>query len=286
VKFAVIAPSTTGLTADPSWITAYAQHVEACGFESLVVVEHTVVVRGYASTYPYDPSGQMSIADDCDVPDPLQLLGFLAGRTTTLGLATGVLILPNHHPVPLAKRVATLDALSGGRVRLAVGMGWMQEEIEACGAPFHERGRRADEQIEVLRKLWTGDAVDHEGEFFSFRGAVCRPGRQVPVHVGGHTVAAARRAGRLGDGLQPLGVAGEELRRLVDEMHKAAVDAGRDPSVLELSLGHLVGRVDADKAARLEALGAHRVVLDPSPTTDLSAALDELSACAARLGLS
>ncbi|MCW2674729.1 MAG: luciferase [Frankiales bacterium] len=286
MKFAVIAPSTTGLTADPSWITAYAQHVEACGFESLVVVEHTVVIRGYESTYPYDPSGQMSIADDCDVPDPLQLLGFLAGQTTTLGLATGVLILPNHHPVPLAKRVATLDALSGGRVRLAVGMGWMQEEIEACGAPFRDRGRRADEQLEVLRKLWTGDAVDHDGEFFSFRGAVCRPARQVPVHVGGHTVAAARRAGRLGDGLQPLGVAGDELRRLVDEMHKAAVDAGRDASALELSLGHLVARVDADKAARLEALGAHRVVLDPSPTTDLSAALDELSACAVRLGLS
>jgi alkanesulfonate monooxygenase SsuD/methylene tetrahydromethanopterin reductase-like flavin-dependent oxidoreductase (luciferase family) len=107
----------------------------------------------------------------------------------------------------------------------------------------------------------------------------------VPIHVAGHTVAAARRAGRLGDGLQPLGVTGDDQRRLVDEMHRAAVDAGRDPAALELSLGHLVGRVDADKAARLEALGAHRVVLDPSPTTDLAAALAELTACAQRLGL-
>ncbi|MFN2537314.1 MAG: LLM class F420-dependent oxidoreductase [Mycobacteriales bacterium] len=285
MKYAVIAPSSTGVSADPAWISAYAQHVEACGFESLVVVEHTVVIRGYASAYPYDASGQMAVPDDCDLPDPLQLLGFLAGQTTTLGLATGVLILPNHHPVPLAKRVATLDALSGGRVRLGIGMGWMQEEIEACGSPFAGRGRRAEEQLEVLRKLWTGEPVDHDGEFFSFRQAICRPARQVPVHIGGHTVAAARRAGRFGDGLQPLGVAGDELRRLVEEMHKAAVDAGRDPAALELSLGHLVGRIDDSKAERMAALGAHRIVLDPAPTTDLPTALDELTACARRLGL-
>ena len=285
MKFAVIAASSTGVSADPDWISAYAQHVEACGFESLIVVEHTVVVRGYAAAYPYDASGQMAVADDCDLPDPLQLLGFLAGRTTTLGLATGVLILPNHHPVPLAKRVATLDALSGGRIRLAIGMGWMQEELAACGAPFAERGRRGDEQIEVLRKLWTGEPVDHDGEFFSFHQAICRPARQVPIHVGGHTIAAARRAGRLGDGLQPLGVVGDDLRRLVDEMHAAAVDAGRDPGALELSLGHLVSRVDAGKAERLAALGAHRIVLDPTPTTDLTAALAELTECSKRLGL-
>ncbi|MDX6218118.1 MAG: hypothetical protein QOG99_3702 [Frankiales bacterium] len=285
MKYSVMAPSTTGVSADPGWITAYAQHTEALGFESLVVVEHTVVVRGYESSYPYDPSGQMGIADDCDVPDPLQLLAFLAGQTTGLGLATGVLILPNHHPVPLAKRVATLAALSGGRVRLCIGMGWMREELAACGAPFEARGRRADEQIEVLRKLWSGEPVDHDGEFFSFHQAICRPAGQVPIHVGGHTVAAARRAGRLGDGLQPLGVAGDDLRRLIDEMHGAASDAGRDPAALELSLGHLVARVDEAKAMRMAALGAHRIVLDPTPTTDLSAALDELTACASRLGL-
>ncbi len=286
MEFAVIAPATTGVSADPGWIRDYAQAVEGLGFESLVVVEHTVVIRGYEAAYPYDPSGQMAIDDDCDVPDPLQVLGFLAGCTSTLGLATGVLVLPNHHPVPLAKRVATLDALSGGRVRLCIGMGWMKEEVEACGAPFEARGRRGDEQIEVLRKLWTGEAVDHDGEFFSFHQAICRPARQVPIHVGGHTVAAARRAGRLGDGLQPLGVGGDDLRRLLDEMHGAAADSGRDPAALELTLGHLVARVDEGKAARMADLGAHRIVLDPTPTTDLAAAVAELTACASRLGLS
>ncbi|MCU1603387.1 MAG: Luciferase-like monooxygenase [Frankiales bacterium] len=287
VDFAVIAPTAARVTADPDWMSAWARHVEACGFESVVVVEHTVVMRDYTSTYPYDPSGRMGLSPDMDVPDPLDLLAFLAARTSTLGLATGVLVLPNHHPVPLAKRVATVDALSGGRVRLCVGMGWMQEELEACGAPFHERGRRGDEQLQVLRKLWTGEPVDHEGEFFSFRGAACRPARrQVPIHIGGHSAAAARRAGRYGDGLQPLGISGEGLREAVDVMHRAAEDAGRDPSLLQLSLGHLVGRVDSEKAGKLEALGATRVVLDPSPTANLDEACDELSACAGRLGLS
>ncbi len=289
MKFAVLAPVSSGRTIDAEWISSYAQHVEACGFESLVVVEHTVLMHDYSSTYPYDASGRVGLPADCDVPDPLDLLAFLAARTTTLGLATGVLVLPNHHPVPLAKRVATLDRLSGARVRLCVGMGWLAEEVEACGVDFTTRGRRADEQLQVLRTLWEGGptGVDHDGEFFSFRSAVCRPQptRRIPVHIGGHSVAAARRAGRLGDGLQPLGVAGEQLAALVQEMHRAAVDAGRDPAGLELTLGHLVGRITADKAASLERLGAHRVVLDPTPTQDLQEALDELSACAERLSL-
>src|SRR6476646_4680901 len=136
-------------------MSVFARHVEACGFESLVAVEHTVLMTRYTSVYPYDASGRVELAADCPVPDPLDLLAFLAGQTSTLGLATGVLVLPNHHPVVLAKRVATLNVLSGGRIRLAVGMGWLREEIEACGAPFDVRGRRADEQIDSLRLLWS-----------------------------------------------------------------------------------------------------------------------------------
>jgi probable F420-dependent oxidoreductase len=291
VKYAVIAPTAAGTTADPAWISAWAAHVEACGFESVVVVEHSVVVRRYDSTYPYDPSGRMELADDVDVPDPLDLLAFLAGQTTTLGLATGVLVLPNHHPVVLAKRVATLDALSGGRLRLCVGMGWMREEIEACGVDFDSRGRRADEQLQVLRALWSGgpEGIDHHGEFFDLERAVCRPRPAqrggVPIHVGGHSRAAARRAGRYGDGLQPLGVAGDELAGLIGVMRAEAESAGRDPDALELSLGHLVTRIDAGRAERLAAQGATRVVLAASPVTDLEQAKDELSACAERLGL-
>lgn len=291
MRYDVIAPVATGRTADPGWISDWARHAEACGFDGVVVVEHAVVMAGYTSRYPYDPSGRMELADDCAVPDPLELLAFLAGQTTRIGLATGVLVLPDHHPVVLAKRLATLDALSGGRLRLCVGMGWMREEIEACGADFDSRGRRADEQLRVLRALWSAhgpEGVDHDGEFFSFRGAMSfpkpvRPGG-VPVHVGGHSRAAARRAGRYGAGLQPLGVAGEELAALVALMREEAERAGRDPDALELTLGHLVDRVDLAKAERLAALGADRLVLAASSTADLEQAKDELSACAQRLG--
>ncbi|QIX25606.1 LLM class F420-dependent oxidoreductase [Nocardioides sp. JQ2195] len=293
MKFAVIAPAAAGTTADPAWMSAYAQHVEACGFESLVLVEHAVVVSRYSSVYPYDASGKMELADDLDIPDPLDTLAFLAGQTSTLGLATGVLVLPNHHPVVLAKRLATIDALSGGRLRVCVGMGWMKEEIEACGAPFEARGRRADEQLQVLRKLWADSApngADHHGEFFDFEGAMSYPkpaqAGGVPLHIGGHSKAAARRAGRHGDGLQPLGVMGEELAALLKLMRTEAEQAGRDPEALELSLGHLVTKINQDRAEKLGAQGADRIVLAASATADLDRARDELSACAERLGLS
>jgi probable F420-dependent oxidoreductase len=289
VHYEVVLPVVAGTTADPDWVAGFARHVEACGFDGLVVVEHTVVVRDYDSVYPYDASGRMEIEPGCDVPDPLELLAFVAGITSRIALATGVLVLPNHHPVMLAKRAATLDRLSGGRLRLCVGMGWMREEVEALDVDFGSRGRRADEQLEVLRLLWEGDekGVDHDGEFFRFRNAVCRPApaHRIPVHVGGHSLAAARRAGRHGDGLQPLGVKGEELTSLVATMRESAAAAGRDPDALELTLGHLVPAVTPERAERLAALGASRLVLAASPLPDLPAALDELSACAERLGL-
>ena len=116
----------------------------------------------------------MPLANDCPIPDPIDLLTFVAACTTTLGLATGVLVMPAHNAVTLAKRLATLDSLSGGRVRLGVGVGWMREELEACGADFESRGRRLDESIDVLRTLWADsgpEGANFEGEFFRFSSA-------------------------------------------------------------------------------------------------------------------
>lgn len=132
-KIGVVAPVADGVTADPDWMVSFASHLERCGFESIVVVEHTVLATRYDSVYPYDSSGRVGLAADCPIPDPLDLLAFLAGHTSRLGLATGVLVLPNHHPVVLAKRAATVDALSGGRLRLCVGVGWLKEELRPAG---------------------------------------------------------------------------------------------------------------------------------------------------------
>ncbi|HEY2448611.1 MAG TPA: LLM class F420-dependent oxidoreductase [Mycobacterium sp.] len=292
MKFGVVAPVAAGITADPRWMTAFAEHLEACGFESIVAVEHTVLATRYDSVYPYDASGRVELAANCPIPDPLDLLSYLAGHTDRLGLATGVLVLPNHHPVVLAKRAATVDALSGGRLRLCVGVGWLREEIEACGTEFESRGRRADEQLAVLRALWDDrpDGVTHRGEFFQFENVVCSPkpitGQRLPVHIGGHSKAAARRAGRFGDGFQPLGVAGPQLDTLLSLMRDEAAAVGRHPADIEVSLGHSVTKVDADRASRLAAQGADRLVLAMPPIADLEQAKDELSACAQRLSLS
>ena len=291
MKVSVVAPVADGVTADPVWMASFAQHLELCGFESIVVVEHTVLVTRYESVYPYDSSGRVGLAADCPIPDPLDLLAFLAGHTSRLGLATGVLVLPNHHPVVLAKRAATVDALSGGRLRLCVGGGWLKEELEACGAQFDNRGRRADEQLAVLRTLWADQprGASFHGEFFDFDDVMCYPkpvaGHRLPVHIGGHSPAAARRAGQLGDGFQPLGVGGTKLASLLAVMRAEASAAGRDPAALEVSLGHLVTKIDAERAGALADQGADRIVLAMPPTTDIEQAKDMVSACAQRLSL-
>jgi probable F420-dependent oxidoreductase len=291
MEFSVVAPVADGVTADPDWMVSFASHLERCGFESIVVVEHTVLATRYDSVYPYDRSGRVGLPADCPIPDPLDLLAFLAGHTSRLGLATGVLVLPNHHPVVLAKRAATVDALSGGRLRLCVGVGWLREELEACGAEFDSRGRRADEQLAVLRALWADQphGASHHGEFFSFEDVMCYPkpvaGERLRIHIGGHSRAAARRAGRFGDGFQPLGVAGPQLASLIALMREEASSAGRDPASLEVSLGHTVTKIDAERAGSLIDQGADRIVLAMPPTTDIEQAKDILSACAQRLSL-
>lgn len=265
VKFGLLPPYRTGAVAEPEWISRFAQHAESCGFESVYTVEHVVVPAGYTSTYPYSPDGRMTLPDHADIPDPLELLAFIAARTTTLRLGTGLIVLPEHHPVQLAKRLATIDKLSGGRLTIGVGVGWLREELEAMDVDPATRGRRADECIEALRVLWREEEPTFAGEFFSFTKACSHPKPVqpggVPIHVGGHSAAAARRAGRLGDGFHPLGLAGEALTERVDQMRAAASDADRDPDEIELTLGGLLDQLDDERLAIAEKAGAVRLVL-------------------------
>jgi probable F420-dependent oxidoreductase len=285
VKFALLPPYRTGAVAEPEWITRFAQHAEACGFDAIYTVEHVVVPAGYTSRYPYSPDGRMSLPDHADIPDPLDLLAFIAGRTTTLGLGTGLIVLPEHHPVQLAKRLATIDKLSGGRLTIGIGVGWLKEELEALDVDPTTRGRRADECIEAMRVLWREEEPTFTGEFFSFTRACSHPKPVrpdgVPIHVGGHSAAAARRAGRLGDGFHPLGLAGDALTERVGQMRAAALDAGRDPDAIELTLGGLLDQLDDDRLATAEKAGAVRLVLS-TRERDIDAACNQLSAFAER----
>ena len=212
-------------------------------------------------------------------PIPLDLLAFLAGQHRTAGAChrrAGAAEPPSggagqagRHPRRLVRRPisAVRRAWDGSRRR-------SRHAVRSS----RSRGRRADEQLEVMRLLFAdrpGGASFH-GEFFDFDNAMCypKPVSRVPIHIGGHSSAAARRAGRLGDGFQPLGVGGTELTELIAVMRDEAIQFGRDPEALEISLGHLVAKIDTDRAAKLAALGADRVVLAMPPTADLSEARD------------
>ena len=292
MRFGIIPPVRSGVTADPVWMSSFARHAEACGFDSVVLVEHAVVISDYQSTYPYASSGKMPLPDDCRIPDPLDLMAYLAGVTEQIGLATGVLVIPNHHPVVLAKRIATVDVLSGGRVRMCVGVGWMDEELRATGADPRSRGRRTDETIAAMRVLWSDSGpsgADFSGEFFSFRHAHSYPKPAhvggVPIHIGGHSEAAARRAGRLGDGFQPLGLAAEDLAVRMAQLREAAEGAGRDPSAVELTLSGYLPTTSEKDIDEARSAGAARLVVSTSMSDDLAQIHDEMSAFAERFGL-
>lgn len=217
-----------------------AQAAEAAGFESLVVIEHVVWPTHYESRYPYSPTGRLPGDPSTKLPDPLIWMAFALAATSRVKCMTGILILPQRNPVVLAKELATLDDMSGGRLELGIGVGWLKEEFEALGVPFEKRGARTDEYIEAMRALWAKDDASYDGRFVSFKGMSCNPkpakGR-VPIHIGGHSEAAARRAAKYGDGFFPATGSQVDIRPVIEHMHKLAAENGRDPREIEITTG-------------------------------------------------
>jgi probable F420-dependent oxidoreductase len=247
-----------------------AQAAEAAGFDSIWTVEHVVVPHGYQSRYPYSDTGRMGAGlEDFPIPDPLIWLAYIASATRALKLGTAILIMPQRNPVVTAKAVATLDHLAGGRrVLLGIGVGWLAEEFATLGVPFEDRGPRTDEYVAAMRALWSQERASFSGRFVSFRDVFCRPrpadGR-VPIIVGGDTPAAARRAGRLGDGYFPARGAAPEL---LDEMRRAAVEAGRNPDDIEITVSAPTERAEIEALARR---GVKRVAVPVSGAAGLPA---------------
>lgn len=254
--------ANTGHAVTAEGATLLATIAEDNGFESLWTVEHVVVPAGYQSAYPYSPTGRMPGPEDSPIPDPLIWLAWVGAATRTIRLGTGILILPQRSPAILAKELATLDVLSGGRVTIGVGVGWLEEEFRALGVPFTDRGARTDEYIQALRALWRDSESTYHGRFADFERVrsypkPLQPGG-VPIAVGGHTQAAARRAGRLGDEFFPGARSGEELVELIAVMRRAASEAGRDPDGIGITAG---GAADLEGIKRLAELGVTRVVI-------------------------
>ena len=259
----------TGRYVDPARAVELVQAAEAAGFESIWTVEHTVVPAGYRSAYPYSTDGKMAGGiDDFPLPDPLIWMAYVAAATTKIKLATGILILPQHNPVVAAKQIATLDVMSRGRVLLGIGVGWLKEEFEAIGVSFDDRGERTDEYVQALRALWTEEKPTFSGNHVSFAGAYCRPqpvNGTVPIIVGGHSHAAARRAGRLGDGFFPARGASAEL---IDLARRAAEQADRDPRKLEITTS---APVSNNEIPELAARGIHRLLVPVAPMPGMAA---------------
>ncbi|MGH7308077.1 MAG: LLM class F420-dependent oxidoreductase [Candidatus Rokuibacteriota bacterium] len=224
-----------------------AARAEALRFSSLFATDHVVLPETTsASTYPYAPSGQFPGGSRQDYLEPLTMLGYLARATRTVRLGTSVLVIPYRHPVLTGKMLAMIDVLSGGRLILGAGTGWLREEFEALGTPpFAERGQVTDEYLAVMRRMWTTDPVTFEGRYCTLRAvhALPKPVQPggIPIWIGGHTDAALRRVARLGDGWHPIGLRPpallypDEFAARVKQLHGYAQQAGRDPRTIALS---------------------------------------------------
>jgi probable F420-dependent oxidoreductase len=282
VKLGVLPRFTRDHIVDPDWVLGFGAVCEEAGVESVWGVEHVVVAQEYEPRYPYSESGRMPGNPETVMPDPLEWLAFLAAGTSTVRLGTSVLVLTLHSPAVVAKRVATIDALSGGRMMLGVGIGWQVEEYAAVGVPYSQRGARLDEYVDALRALWRDEYASFDGRFVRFDRVSSlpkpvQPGG-VPIIVGGSSKAAARRAGTRGDGFFPYVISPDDFVARAADVRAAAVDAGRDPDAVELTVWPTSWRpgaaLDLDLARRYADAGTDRLVVSAQEAG--GAALDDL----------
>lgn len=277
MKFA-IGGLNSGPFARPDIIAQFARDAEQLGFEAVTVFEHICVPVKHGP-YGGTPDGQVPGGDTGAIPEPIASLAFAAAVTSKIKLMLGAIVLPLHHPLYLAKQLATLDMLSKGRVILGIANGWCQEEYAALGIDWKTRGKRTDEAIMAMRALWRDETASFRGQQFSFDSVYSYPKPEqkngIPILIGGHSPATVRRAVRIGDGFYPLAHDMDELKHLVGMMREEARKSGNNPDSIEITTG---GATTADAVKQLQDLGVERVLLR-RPTTDakqLRAGLEKL----------
>ena len=249
-------------------IDAVASAAERAGFATLWVGEHVVMVDRSASRYPYNEGGEIPIPADLDWLDPFICLSFAAAATSTIALATGILLLPEHNPVLVAKQAASLDLLSGGRLTLGVGIGWSREEFDALGVPFANRAARAVEYVRAIRTVWREDSASFAGQFAAFDSIRVYPkpvrDRRLPIVFGGNSDPALARVAAHGDGWYGFNLADvDAVRDRIASLREQCARVGRDPR--ELSIAVAVSEGQPSDADELERLGVTEVVLVESP---------------------
>ena len=278
MRLGVVFPQTE-IGCDPAVIREFAQAAEGLGYDHILTYDHVIGADpasrpGWRPPYTYKDSFH----------EPFVLFGYFAGLTKAIELVTGILILPQRQTVLVAKQAAALDVLSGGRLRLGIGIGWNHVEYEALGENFSDRGRRSEEQVELMRKLWTHELVTYEGRWHKVIDAGLNPlpiQRPIPVWFGGSDDRALRRMARLGDGWFPLMSPDESCRAAIEKLHTYAREAGRDPKEIGIEGRIMVGQRSPEEWAKdMEAwksLGATHVTVNTmksglrSPTNHIDA---------------
>ena len=286
----------------PAAVVQAAQRAESLGYDNLWVIERLLYPINPRSKYPATPDGSLPKMY-AQALSPLETLAYATAYTERIGLGTAVLVMPLHNPVLLGRQLATLDVLSGGRLRVGLGQGWSADEIEAAGATMHGRAARADEFVEVLDAIWTNDPVEYAGRYFTLPRSTLQPkpiqSPRPPIYMAAYTPSALERVGRYADGWMPSGVPLSAVGPMMEQVRAAARAAGRDADALELLIfadGHIlerspgpdrpdfVGTLDEIRqdVAKARELGATEIIFMPGyHTGDLDldaymATLDQL----------
>ena len=283
MKVGLFAPLGNG-NATAEILRTLGREAEARGFESIWVAEHVVLFDDYASQYPYSPDGRFPGGGDTGLLEPLTALTYLAAVTDRIRLGTGICLVPQRNPVYTAKQVVDLDVLSGGRVDFGIGVGWLKEEFDVLAVPFERRGARTDEYLAVMKSLWCDDVSEHRGELYDLPPCRMYPKPvqtpHPPIHVGGESDAAMRRAARHGQGWYSFNRLPEQLDEPLARLDEILATEGRSRSDIELTVSPYFNAVTPAMVEAYEARGVDRllVLCLAFDHDSLVAGLDQLAA--------
>ncbi|MBV8475897.1 MAG: LLM class F420-dependent oxidoreductase [Deltaproteobacteria bacterium] len=254
-----------GNLAQPELITAVATNAERLNFATVWAPEHVVFLERFTSRYPYSRGQNLPITTEIPLLNPFIALTYAAAHTTRIRLATGICLVPEYNPLLLAKICATLDHLSGGRLALGIGIGWLREEFDALGIPWERRAQRTKEYIEAMRCVW-GDGRSYSAEFVNFDGALSYPkpvkGARLPILVGGQTEAALKRAAAYGDGWCGFNLTPDETAQTIKRLRSLLAANGRASDSFEFLVSPTADATPAD-LGRYRDAGVEELYLTP-----------------------